>query len=487
MTGIILEKQRKYDSVYLTIVSGVGLSLIVWGLIQFPTYEQPLNFVLLLLLAAIAEVAATLTAVEGDKIAYEVGTAIGLGAVPFYGPAAATVIVMASGLAFWLYKTQGTPFSQRNWQQLAFNIGMHSVAIFVAGTVFLMVETADSLPGVRTIFAWLLAAVIYDQINLWLLIIMLRLRHGPKLRPFAFWMDNRWAMAVNISVLTIGGALLASAVAEFQWIGIIIFFFPILLSALSFRLYISKVKVHMDNLENIIEQRTKELSEVVREKDAFLAVLTHDMKTPLTTIGLYTEIMIQQPDILLKKPNIPQVIRRSQRSLIEIVNNILDLEKLQVGGTLNLEKAPFDLIQSLEYLVESLSSQAEKKGITIEHSFAAPTIVLAGDQQQLERAFQNLLSNAIKYTPDGGHVCIELLVEEDEAQIYFRDTGYGIPAEDLPDIFDRFHRVAKHEKLAIGTGLGLAIVKAIVETHQGEISVTSEEDKGSTFLVRLPL
>ena len=86
MTGIILEKQRKYDSVYLTIVSGVGLSLIVWGLIQFPTYEQPLNFVLLLLLAAIAEVAATLTAVEGDKIAYEVGTAIGLGAVPFYGP-----------------------------------------------------------------------------------------------------------------------------------------------------------------------------------------------------------------------------------------------------------------------------------------------------------------------------------------------------------------------------------------------------------------
>ena len=169
------------------------------------------------------------------------------------------------------------------------------------------------------------------------------------------------------------------------------------------------------------------------------------------------------------------------------MNNILDLEKLQVGGSLKMDIELFDLTTTLEYLAESFSAQADKKEIALAHHFTVSNIMLSGDQKQLERVFQNIISNAIKYTPEGGDVCIEALVEEEQAVVYVRDTGYGIPADELPFIFDRFRRVAKHEKVAVGTGLGLAIVKAIVEEHNGQVSVTSQEEKGTTFTVRLPL
>ncbi|WP_420644915.1 sensor histidine kinase [Candidatus Leptofilum sp.] len=484
---MILAKPKQWDSYYLTIVSVAGLSIVFFGLIQFPLYEQPLNLLLLILLAAVAEIAATFMTVGDEQIAFEVGTAIGLGAVPFYGPLAASIVVTSSGLAFWLYKNKNKPASERSWTQLTFNIGMHSIAILIAGNIFLAIEGINNLSIFRSSLAWLCAAVAYDQINFWLLVIMLRMIHGAKFQPKSFWLENRWAMVVNLSVLIIGGVLLASAISRFQSIGIIIFFFPILLSSLSFRLYVRKIQTYMENLEGMVAERTQELSEVMREKDAFLAVLTHDMKTPLTTIGLYAEMLIKWPDIATKKPHISQIIRNNQQALTEIVNNILDLENLQVGGTLKLEFEPFNLINSLQYLLESISVQAEKKEITLGHHFGAASIMLSGDEEQLKRVFQNLLSNAIKYTPEGGQVCLEAAVDEKQVMVHVRDTGYGIPTEEIPYIFDRFRRVEKHEKKAVGTGLGLAIVKAIVEAHDGQITVTSEEEKGSQFTVTLPL
>jgi two-component system phosphate regulon sensor histidine kinase PhoR len=225
----------------------------------------------------------------------------------------------------------------------------------------------------------------------------------------------------------------------------------------------------------------------MQEKDAFLAVLTHDMKSPLTTIGLYANILKTRPDILQTRPQLSDLIVRSQQSLTEIVNNILDLEKLRTGGTMPMNKERLDLVPILEYITQSLMIQAEEKGIQMQANIPTDTIIVKVDRQQMERVFQNLISNAIKYTPKEGEVFVETYAKNGSAVIHIRDTGYGIPEEELPYIFDRFRRVAKHEDKAVGTGLGLAITKALVEAHSGTIAVTSKEDSGSTFTISLPV
>jgi signal transduction histidine kinase len=461
--------------------------VVTMGIVRIPTYENPLNFFLLICLAAISQMAVTYLSVGENKIAYEVGTAVSLAAVPLYGPVAATVVAAASGFSFWLFTNRKKTLLQRNWQQLAFNIGMLGVAILIAGSVNLeLIVQRDMSPWIIGL-VWLVTAVIVDQLNLWLLIILLRLLRGSRFKPLHFWHQNRWAMLVNVGVLTMGGFLLSTAVTKFDSLGIIIFFLPILLSSISFKLYVNKMSEHMNNLEAIIAQRTDELTTVMMEKDAFLTVLTHDMKTPLTTINLYLDLLKKRPDILSEKPQILDVLKHSQQTLTEIVNNILDLEKFEADGEIPLEKTSLNIIPLLSYLLETMEAQAKQKNIALNMKSAILILDMLVDQHQIQRVFQNLVSNAIKYTQMGGEICIDIYTTNDQAIIQVMDNGYGIPENELPFVFDRFHRVAKHEKLTSGTGLGLSISKAIVEAHAGTISVTSQEDVGSIFTVQLPL
>jgi two-component system sensor histidine kinase ResE len=152
-----------------------------------------------------------------------------------------------------------------------------------------------------------------------------------------------------------------------------------------------------------------------------------------------------------------------------------------------MNKERLDLVPILEYITQSLMIQAEEKGIQMQANIPTDAIIVKVDRQQMERVFQNLISNAIKYTPKEGEVFVETYTKNGSAVIHIRDTGYGIPEEELPYIFDRFRRVAKHEDKAVGTGLGLAITKALVEAHSGTIAVTSKEDSGSTFTISLPV
>ena len=114
-------------------------------------------------------------------------------------------------------------------------------------------------------------------------------------------------------------------------------------------------------------------------------------------------------------------------------------------------------------------------------------MIVFADRRHMERILHNLLTNAIKYTPRRGQVTIQLSVRNEELCIQVQDSGYGIPQEDLPFVFDRFHRVSTHEKVAAGTGLGLTIAKALIEAHEGRIEVASEEGKGSLFSAYLPI
>lgn len=482
------QKLKKGHNLYLLFVGLCGFVFVGIGIVQLPNQSNIPNLLILICLAAMAEVAAPFLNVGKTKVAYEVGTAVSLAAVPLFGAATGSLVICISGLCYWLYKYRTTPFAKRRWDQLIFNIGMRSCAIFIAGSfLYYSLHLLDSENTNIVILVWILAAIILDQLNLWLLIILMRLLKGKEINPLSFWAENRWAMIVNIAVESIGGFALATALAQYGRLGIFVFFLPIGLSAISFQLYVRRMRAHMDNLEAIIEDRTQELAGLLKEKDAFLAVLTHDMKTPLTSINLYGSLLKDKPHLASENPRIVATILRGQKTLTNIVNDILDIEKLESNGALPMQVEPLDFGVLLSASVETLHAQAMKKDIVLHYDAPISEIRVQADRSQIERIFQNILSNAIKYTPEEGSVFVRVKTQEKHVCLEVEDTGYGIPAEELPYIFDRYRRVKKHVDKASGTGLGLAITKGLVESHDGEIEAQSVEGKGSVFTVKMPL
>ncbi|KAA3662642.1 MAG: sensor histidine kinase [Chloroflexi bacterium] len=211
------------------------------------------------------------------------------------------------------------------------------------------------------------------------------------------------------------------------------------------------------------------------------------MKTPLTSIGIYGELIQKHPELITKKPHMATIITQSQETLLDIVNNILDLEKLSVDGSLPMDLEDFDLVPIVERMVETLRPQAMQKEICLTAHLNPLPIIFNADRHQIERIIQNLISNAVKYTPQKGEVNVTLRHAEALITIEVADTGYGIPEEELPHVFDRFRRVDKHRNKAAGTGLGLAITQQLVQAHGGEVTVASTEGEGTTFTIQFPL
>jgi len=315
------------------------------------------------------------------------------------------------------------------------------------------------------------------------------------------WRQHKWAIPINVMVMSVGGGILAFAVQEFDIIGIGIFFLPIALSAYSFRLYVNQAKKQMDNLEALVHERTSDLERanqdleqaneglaaLSKEKDAFLAVLTHDMRTPLTSIKGYASILRDRELEREQQTHIAKIILRSEENLLEIVNNILEIEKMQSGIPILLERSSFDLALLAQTVAETISALAMEKNITLNFEQVPSPIVIEADMNKIKRVITNLISNAVKYTQDGGNIWVTTAVDGRYAVISVKDNGYGIPEDELPFIFDRYSRVKGHRSLAVGTGLGLAVVKNLVEAHDGKIFVKSEVDVGSTFSVSLPI
>lgn len=170
-----------------------------------------------------------------------------------------------------------------------------------------------------------------------------------------------------------------------------------------------------------------------------------------------------------------------------MVRNILDIEKLQAGETLPTNKVSCDLNKLADGVLEIVQAEANAKRISLRHELAEemPTVMM--DRLQMERVLLNLLSNAVKYSPLDAAVVMKTSANSRYVRVDLVDTGYGIPASEIPYIFERFRRVKQLKDRATGTGLGLAITKALVEQHGGMISVVSEVGQGSTFTVKLPL
>ena len=488
--------QRPAYRGYLLLVTTVGLGLIAAGLWGIPTYDPLLHFLLLMLLATLAEASAISLRVSDEAgITFGVGTAVAMSALPLFGPLAATLVVAAINLGLWLIKPQDRTLWKRSLTQLGFNTGMHSIAIVGAGLVFNGANTLlAQTPLLALAVAWIAAAIVNDQLNFWLVMGILRLQHRDEFQVLKAWRDNLWAVPINIVVLSTGGALMAFAAASFGTTGILIFFVPIVLTAYAYRLYIRHMDQHLRNLEEIVAQRTAalaeqatRLSQLNRQKDTYIAVLSHDIKTALTSISVYTSLMREFPEIVSEEPQITEDIAHSVDLVASIVSDIIDLDKLEHGFGQPARPELFQFERAVQSVSEALRIQARKKDIVLDVEEADGPVLLRADRLQIERVLLNLLSNAIRYTPRGGHINVRLGTEAGRAILEVSDTGYGIAAEQLPTIFDRYSRIGPALTRDAGTGLGLAISKAFVEAHAGTIDVDSVEGEGSVFTVCLPL
>ncbi|MBX3054930.1 MAG: HAMP domain-containing histidine kinase [Anaerolineae bacterium] len=482
----------KLRNIYSGFLTLVGVTIVIWGAWLFLNADDKITLLLLLLIAIAAQ--STMTYMVGGRFGVSVSGAMSYAVVGLYDPITGGAVAAIAEIGLWVVNLRS---GQRVWkaelERLGVNAGMQAISICLAGVAFYV---ANSLLGGDTILArtvpWLVGAVVGDQVNFWLLAMIIFLAHGIK--PLEMWHDNRWAVPMNVTVMTVGGGLVYTAVSLFGLLGLAIFVLPIILSAYSFRVTVNNAKKQMDNLEDLVALRTQALAEandelerLNKEKDQFLAVLTHDMRTPLTSIKGYGSILRDRELSREQQVQIANVVLRSQETLLEIVNNILDLEKMTSGAGLELDLSEFDLALLAKSTAETVQAQALEKQISLKFDPVPTPILITADEKKIERVLTNLISNAIKYTPKAGEVEVAVSANGRYALVEIADSGYGIPEDELPYIFDRYSRVKGHQNLAIGTGLGLAIVKNLVEAHLGFISVDSEVDKGSTFTVRLPL
>lgn len=215
----------------------------------------------------------------------------------------------------------------------------------------------------------------------------------------------------------------------------------------------------------------------------FLANVSHDLKTPLTSIQGYSQAIM---DGAASNPvAAAQIIHEEAARLNRMVVELTDLARLQ-AGRMSMHWSPVDMAQLTSAIAQRLQIMAQEKYITMQVD-ARPVGEVAGDGDRLAQVLTNLISNAIKYTPPGGRVWVATRAAEGGIHFIVKDTGVGIAEHDLGRIFERFYQVDKARGPQRGTGLGLAIVSEIVQAHGGRISAASDgEGKGSTFTVWLP-
>jgi PAS domain S-box-containing protein len=228
------------------------------------------------------------------------------------------------------------------------------------------------------------------------------------------------------------------------------------------------------------------------ERAAFVAAMTHDLKSPLTTVQGATQLLARRAQRSggmtpeqLSAGLAP--IQAATGRMITMLNELLDVARIQQGQALELQLADCDLVTLCREVI------AEQQLLTTRHTLrldtSEATLVGRWDQSRLERVLRNLLANAVKYSPEGGPVAVALRRDEaaGQAVLTVSDQGLGIPAGDLPNLFRAFRRGRNVRDRISGSGIGLVSVQQVVEQHQGMVAVVSEEGQGSSFTVRLPL
>jgi signal transduction histidine kinase len=238
-----------------------------------------------------------------------------------------------------------------------------------------------------------------------------------------------------------------------------------------------------------IQEKSAQLEVANRHKTEFLANMSHELRTPLNAIIGFSEVLLQRMfgELNPQQADYLEDIMSSGRHLLTLINDILDLSKIE-AGRMELEAAPFSLVAALNNAVTLVRERATSHGIRLELEVAPELDTMVADERKLKQVVVNLLTNAVKFTPDGGTVSLRAARENGEVRLSVHDTGIGIAREDQERIFEEFQQAThRGDQSREGTGLGLTLSKRMVELHGGTLSVSSTPGKGSTFTVALPL
>jgi signal transduction histidine kinase/ligand-binding sensor domain-containing protein/DNA-binding NarL/FixJ family response regulator len=230
----------------------------------------------------------------------------------------------------------------------------------------------------------------------------------------------------------------------------------------------------------------QKLHEVDEIKSRFFTNISHEFRTPLTLIlGPVKQIIERIKDEKTKDEL--SIVHKNANKLLGLVNQLLDISKLE-SGKMKLQTIPQNIIPYLKVLVMSFTSYAERKRITLKFNSSEDEIIVFIDKDKIEKIITNILSNAFKFTPEGGRIEINVNADDKYVNVSVCDNGIGIPKEKMEKIFDRFYQVdGGHTREQEGTGIGLSLTKELVELHKGKIEVESEEGKGTTLTISIPL
>jgi signal transduction histidine kinase len=238
-----------------------------------------------------------------------------------------------------------------------------------------------------------------------------------------------------------------------------------------------------------IEEKSAQLEVANKHKSEFLANMSHELRTPLNAIIGFSEVLIDKMfgEVNEKQLDYLKDIHDSGRHLLSLINDILDLSKIE-AGRMDLEVSSFDLPAALSNAMTLVRERAQRHGIELTLKVDRRLGAFQADERKFKQIVVNLLSNAVKFTPDGGRVAVSAKKDTTHVEIAVADTGIGIAPEDHAAVFEEFKQVGRdYTKKAEGTGLGLALTKRFVELHGGGIRLESALGKGSTFTITLPL
>ncbi|HEX6851520.1 MAG TPA: ATP-binding protein [Candidatus Polarisedimenticolaceae bacterium] len=347
------------------------------------------------------------------------------------------------------------------------------------------------------------AAVVYFLANTGLLSIAISLERGSSF--FDVWREGfLWSAASYFAGLSLATVLLALFEAFGAWslaLGIppcwlLVAFYETHRERIAEReRRIDEVERLNADLEKKVAERTSELVETNRKlveaskaKSEFLANVSHELRTPLNAVIGFSEYLAG-PDfdnLTARQKGFLADIRDSGEHLLQLINDILDLSKIE-AGKLEVQRDFVSFAEVLREAAAILRVQAERKSLRFEVHAASDVGVVHVDPKLARQILVNLLSNAVKFTPEGGRIEARAFREGDDLVVEVEDTGIGIPAEHLARIFEEFHQVdGSYARKYQGTGLGLALVRTMVGMHGGSVGVRSAPGEGSTFVCRFP-